>query len=63
MPVEKAVDMILKATFMRRHEVIVGNPGYWFITRLAFMSSIFNSIACDVKYKSQLRVIKKAKQN
>jgi len=52
MPVEKAVDIIAKAIYMRRHEVLVGKAFYWWITKLAFLSSTVNSIAGDIKYRS-----------
>jgi short-subunit dehydrogenase len=52
MPVDQAVDIILKATYLERHEVIVGSPALWFVTRLCFLSSIFDTIAGKVKYRS-----------
>lgn len=61
MPVEKAVDIILKAVYMRRHEIIVGKAFYWWITKLAFISSTVDSLAGSIKYKSQLKVMQKAK--
>jgi short-subunit dehydrogenase len=62
MPVDKAAEIILKATYLKRHEVIVGSMGYWFITRLCYLSTIVNTIAGDVKYRSQIKVMNKAKQ-
>lgn len=63
MQVDQAAEMILKAAYLKRHEIIVGNPLYWFITRLCYLSTTINQIAGDVKYKSQIKVMNKAKQN
>ena len=62
MPVETAVEIILRAIYMQREEVLVGKLWYWFVTRLCFISSSANRIAGDVKYKSQLKVIGDAKK-
>lgn len=61
MPVEKAVDMILKAIHLKRHEIVVGKIVYWWITRLCFISDAINTLAGDIKYKSQLKVMRDAK--
>lgn len=61
MKVDKAVDIILKAIALERHEIVVGNWFYWFIPRLTFLSSYVNNVACEIKYKSQLKVMNKAK--
>jgi hypothetical protein len=60
-PVEVAVEIILKAVYMGRNEIIVGKAFYWWITKLAFLSSTINSLACDIKYRSQLKAMQKAK--
>lgn len=52
MSVEVAVEIILKAIYLKRDDVLVGKFFYWVITRLCFMSNAINSLACDVKYKS-----------
>lgn len=52
MPVELAVEIIVKAIYMRRDEVLVGDAFYWWITKLAFLSTTVNSIAGYIKYKS-----------
>jgi hypothetical protein len=62
MPVDQAAEIILKATYLKRHEVIVVSMGLWVITRLCYLSTIVNTIAGDVKYRSQIRVMNKAKQ-
>jgi hypothetical protein len=61
MPVEKAVDMILKAVYLKRSQIIVGKLFYQIIPKLTFLSSTLNDLACDFKYKSQIKVMQKAK--
>ena len=60
MPVEKAVDIVMKAIYLKRDEVTVGKFFYWLIPKLCFVSSAINRIAGDVKYRSQLKVMKEA---
>lgn len=62
MPVDKAADMILKAVKLRRNEVFVSGWGYRIIPRLAFLSETINDLCGYVKYKSQIKVMNKAKQ-
>jgi len=52
MPVEKAVDIILKGIYLKRHEVTVAKFFYWLIPRLCFISNFINRISGDFKYKS-----------
>jgi len=60
MPVSKAVDIIMKAVYLGREEIVVGKFFYWIIPKLCFLSDAFNNIAGDVKYKSQLKVMNSA---
>lgn len=52
MPVDKAVDIMLKAIFLKRHEITVGKIFYWVIPRLCFWSSTIDTLAGDIKYRS-----------
>ena len=52
LPVAVATDIILKAIYLRRDEIVVGKFFYWLIPRLCFISSFVNRVAGDVKYKS-----------
>jgi hypothetical protein len=52
MPVSKAVDIIMKAVYLGREEIVVGKFFYWIIPKLCFLSDTFNNIAGNVKYKS-----------
>lgn len=61
MPLEKAVDMILKAIYLKRLDMVVGSWFYYLIPKIAFLSSSFNNLACNFKYKGQLKVMNKAK--
>jgi hypothetical protein len=60
MPVDKAVDIIVKAVYLKRDEIVVGKWVYWLIPKLCFMSSWINNLVCDFKYRSQLKVMKEA---
>lgn len=62
MPVDKAVNIILKAIALGRQEIVVGKFFYWLIPRLCYLSETVNSIAGDHKYKDQIKVMTKAKQ-
>mmetsp|Transcript_27942 Transcript_27942/g.20927 ORF Transcript_27942/g.20927 Transcript_27942/m.20927 type:complete len:167 (-) Transcript_27942:33-533(-) len=61
MPVDKAVNIILKAVYMKRAEVTVGSLFYQIIPTLMFASTWLRDFANDVKYRSQLQVKEKAK--
>lgn len=63
MPVDKAAEMILKAIMLKRNEIVVANTFYRIVPRLAFLSDTINNFAGDFKYKSQLKVMSKAKMN
>jgi hypothetical protein len=62
LPVEKAVEILLKGIYLKRHEVTVGKFFYWLIPRLCFISNFINKVSGNVKYKSQLKVMKNAHQ-
>lgn len=62
MPVEKAVDMIIRATYLKRAEVYVCGWLYYFVPRLAFISSTLNYLILKKAFKMQKKVFDKAKK-
>ncbi len=46
---------------LKRDEIVVGKLFYRIVPRLVFLSDTLNNLAGDIKYKSQLKVMGKAK--
>lgn len=62
MKVQKAIEMIVKATYLRRAEVYVCGWGYYFIPKLAFLSSTLNYWILKFAYKKQKKVLDAARK-
>ena len=62
MPVDKAANMILKAIYLERDEIVVGKFHIWLAPRLCFLSSTIDNIVGTLKAKSQHKVMAAAKK-
>ena len=52
MSCEDASEIILKAIYLKRSQIIVGSFFYWIIPKIAFLSSTMNDFFSSMKYKS-----------
>jgi hypothetical protein len=62
-PVESACEDILKAIYVRRLWIIVGSLYYQIGPKICYFSETVQKIFGKSKYKSQLKVLKNAKND
>lgn len=52
MSVDKAVNIMIKAIYLERTNILVGKFVYGIVATLCFLSDWINNLAGDIKYKS-----------